>query len=216
MKSSLVLLITLSCYSAFFLEKGSLPVMKANNGFPYSNVELSYVPIPPFLKSVGDQARQDLFAIIHNNTLTKAEIKEEINKWAKVQGRDIEDAYAKFWKHLTDIKSNAKKEINYQLENLEKAFSKLEEIMANEAITMQEEKKQMDALFQSLDRDVLRTLNVILSSCGKKFIRNRGSQRINMLASSIGNMAITVAESTEAMKAISGDKRTFYNTYLQN
>ncbi|CAD6197163.1 unnamed protein product [Caenorhabditis auriculariae] len=133
----------------------------------------------PFLKGVDQEGRQEFFAIIHNETLSKAEIWEAVELWASKQDKPTKEAVAEFHKNLENHVKNSRLRVEKIVQNLPEALQKLSEIIEAVDISRTEEKSKIESLYASLDADTTKTLQFLvdLVSFRKNEGRSGGAER---------------------------------------
>ncbi|CAI2352361.1 unnamed protein product [Caenorhabditis sp. 36 PRJEB53466] len=116
----------------------------------------------PFLKGTDELNRQEFFAIIQDEKLSKAEIWEKVEKWAEQQSGSVQGGILEFHQRLSQHVENSKSRVERIIKNLPDALRKLSEIVQDIDITRLQEKNRITNLYTSLDEDVSKTLQWIV------------------------------------------------------
>ncbi|KAI6187381.1 DUF148 domain-containing protein [Aphelenchoides besseyi] len=101
-----------------------------------------------FNNNLNDTQRQELQKIFEDRSLSKAQIKENVQNWAKNQDQSVKDALAK----IQDMKNNFQQKIAGLSDEAKPIAAKMAEIHQNDGLTLQESCQQMnDAISQASD-----------------------------------------------------------------
>ncbi|VDM41327.1 unnamed protein product [Toxocara canis] len=98
---------------------------------------------PEFLKNVSDEGFKQFCEILTNQNLTKAEIREQLEQWAKNQGSDVYDEFKKFVEEKKQKRDNIERNMEELIIDATKFIEDVKNIMNDMSLTRNEEREKV-------------------------------------------------------------------------
>ncbi|KHN77007.1 hypothetical protein Tcan_14897 [Toxocara canis] len=126
-------------------------------GFPFGFSKLCSPPYPfprwgqpDFLKNVTAEGFKQFCDILTNQNLTKAEMREQLEQWAKDQGSDVYDEFAKYVEEKKRRRENIETNMQQLIADTTKFIEDVKNIMNDMSLTRGEEQEKVMAFARAL------------------------------------------------------------------
>ncbi|VDM38674.1 unnamed protein product [Toxocara canis] len=121
---------------------------------------------PEFLKNVTDEGFKQFCDILTNQNLTKGEIREQLEQWAKDQGSDVYDEFNKYVEEKKRRQENIETSMQQLIDDTTKFIEDVKNIMNDMNLTRNEEREKISDLAEKTNRSVLVLAAMIRTEAG--------------------------------------------------
>uniref|UniRef100_A0A0N5A6J1 DUF148 domain-containing protein n=1 Tax=Parastrongyloides trichosuri TaxID=131310 RepID=A0A0N5A6J1_PARTI len=120
----------------------------------------------PFLQGLNKTNVRSFLDIRRNESLTKAEIQEEEDKWASRQNQTVQNVYNEFKANRTaqieKIKSDVESKLSSLSESAQRIVQEIEDVLEKQNITQSEERQEIKEIINNATKSDLKALKSLI------------------------------------------------------